>query len=250
MAFADKGEASFIERVEGEADLGSQPDVTFTPDAERKVLRKIDLRLIPILLLSFALQYVDKIILNGAAQFGVIKDLHLYELKTNPVTGQPTQDLHRYSNATLIFYWGYLAGALVQRVPLGKLIPGSIICWGTVVMLTVLVKGYQAFLVQRFFLGVSESLVAPAFTIFTAMWWKKSEQLLRLCLWYTPTGLGDLLGSILLFGIDNPKKATFLDPKEKLITVKRIELSGVKPEDRSSKLYEIKEALVDSKIWL
>jgi len=33
------------------------------------------------------------------------------------------------------------------------------------------------------------------------MWWKKSEQLLRLCLWYTPTGLGDLLGSILLFGI-------------------------------------------------
>jgi len=49
---------------------------------------------------------------------------------------------------------------------------------------------------------------------------------------------------------DNPKKATFLDPKEKSITVKRIELSGVKPEDRSSKLYEIKEALVDSKIWL
>lgn len=110
MAFADKGEASFIERVEGEAELGSQLDLTFTPDAERKVLRKIDLRLIPCLLLSFALQYVDKIILNGAAQFGVIKDLHLYELKTNPVTGQPTKDLHRYSNATLIFYWGYLAG--------------------------------------------------------------------------------------------------------------------------------------------
>jgi sugar phosphate permease len=111
-----------------------------------------------------------------------------------------------------------------------------------------------------FFLGDLESLVAPAFTIVTAMWWKQSEQPLRLYLWYTSTGLGGLLGPILLFGIghihgllhhwkhhylilgavtvvwgvslfwllpDSPVKASFLDQTERSIAVKRIELSGV-----------------------
>jgi len=115
------------------------------------------------------------------------------------------------------------------------------------------------------------------------MWWKKSEQPLRLCLWYTSTGLGGLLGSILLFGIshiqgplhpwkyqylilgamtviwgvslfwllpESPVKASFLDQTERSIAVKRIERGGVKPEDRAFKLYQMKETVLDPKTWL
>lgn len=102
-------------------------------------------------------------------------------------------------------------------------------------------------------------------------------------LWYTSTGLGGLLGPILLFGIghihgllhhwkyhylilgavtvvwgvslfwllpDSPVKASFLDQTERSIAVKRIELSGVKPEDRAFKLFHMKEAVLDPEIWL
>lgn len=89
---------------------------TFSPDEERRCLRKIDRYLMPIIVVTYALQYVDKVILNGASQFGIVQDLHLYEIKGyNPVTNEPIEDLHRFSVATLIFYWGYLAGGRFQK---------------------------------------------------------------------------------------------------------------------------------------
>lgn len=81
-----------------------------SPEQTRRVTRKIDLYLMPLLIVTFMLQYVDKILLSGAAQFGIIQDLHLYKVAgVNPETQEPILNLHRYSNATLIFYWGCLA---------------------------------------------------------------------------------------------------------------------------------------------
>lgn len=78
---------------------------------ERRVLRKIDTWIFLLLVITFMIQYTDKVILNSASQFGIIQDLHLYQVTgTNPVTNEPVLDLKRYSNATLIFYWGCLAG--------------------------------------------------------------------------------------------------------------------------------------------
>lgn len=48
---------------------------------------------------------------------------------------------------------------------------------------------------------------------------------------------------------DSPVKASFLDQTERSIAVKRIELSGVKPEDRAFKLFHMKEAVLDPEIW-
>ena len=82
---------------------------SLTPEQAKKVVRKIDFYLMPLLMITAGLQYLDKILLSGASQFGIIEDLHLYKVAGfNPKTHQPILDLHRYSNATLIFYWGAL----------------------------------------------------------------------------------------------------------------------------------------------
>jgi hypothetical protein len=81
-----------------------------SPEQVRRVTRKIDLYLMPLLIVTFMLQYVDKILLSGAAQFGIVQDLHLYKVAgVNSKTHEPILNLHRYSNVTLIFYWGCLA---------------------------------------------------------------------------------------------------------------------------------------------
>lgn len=83
-----------------------------SPEAERSVLRKLDFLLMPLILITLALQYVDKTILNGTAKFGIIDDLHLYEIAgVDPTTSTPIVSLHRFSVVTLIFYWGYLAAS-------------------------------------------------------------------------------------------------------------------------------------------
>lgn len=88
---------------------------SISAQADRLCLRKLDLWLLPTILVTYAFQYMDKVILNSASQFGIVEDLHLYESKgINPTTHQPIRDLHRFSLATLIFYWGYLAAGRLK----------------------------------------------------------------------------------------------------------------------------------------
>jgi hypothetical protein len=49
-------------------------------EQETAVLRRIDLFLMPVMFLSFALQYMDKACLTGAALFGILSDLKLLEV--------------------------------------------------------------------------------------------------------------------------------------------------------------------------
>lgn len=41
---------------------------------ERRVVRKVDLILLPILMLTLGLQYYDKAVLGSAAVFGILED--------------------------------------------------------------------------------------------------------------------------------------------------------------------------------
>ena len=52
----------------------------FTPAEDRSTLRRIDAVLMPVMFLSFALQYVDKACLTGAALFGILPDLGLVQM--------------------------------------------------------------------------------------------------------------------------------------------------------------------------
>lgn len=91
--------------------VSDSPIASITASEERRVCRKIDWHIMPLIMITFMFQYIDKVILSGAAQFGIIQDLHLYTVAgINPKTHEPILNLRRYSNATLIFYWGCLAG--------------------------------------------------------------------------------------------------------------------------------------------
>ena len=83
-------------------------NVTVTPELNRKCLRRIDLMLMPMMFISFGLEYMDKTCLTGAALFGIVEDLDLYTVAV--FDGKPALDLNKYSYASLIFYWGYLLG--------------------------------------------------------------------------------------------------------------------------------------------
>jgi hypothetical protein len=98
-------------------DVGAQystlaDGVQFTPEQERKYLWRVDLRLMPLLFLTWGLQYVDKGILNSAAKFGILEDLDL--VRVIVVDGEEVEHLERFSYAIMTFYWGYVAGGNAQ----------------------------------------------------------------------------------------------------------------------------------------
>ncbi|KIW21512.1 hypothetical protein PV08_02092 [Exophiala spinifera] len=270
-------------------DLNNDPRSTITAKEERTCLRKIDTWLTPLIVVTYCLQYVDKVILNGASQFGIIQDLDLYTVAGhNAVTQKPILNLHRFSMVTLIFYWGYLAGALpaailAQKLPLGKFLAGLAITWGAVTMLTATVSSYPGMLVQRFFLGVCEAGAGPGFSLMIPLFWKREEQPLRYSLWYMSQGLGGFLGPMMVYGIghihaelapwklqylilgaitivwgaimvfalpNNPESAWFLTEPERKVADARIRLEHVTEETNMIKPHQIVEALKDPKTWL
>ncbi|KAK4051674.1 hypothetical protein OIO90_004624 [Microbotryomycetes sp. JL221] len=175
-------------------------DETHSPEAERRVLRKVDMILMPILTVSYGLQYYDKAILGSAAIFGIIEDLGL-STTVNGVTSTL-----RYSTASAAFYWGYIVAVLplalvLQRLPVAKALSTLIFFWGVCTILTVVVTSYEGLVVQRVFLGLLESSVSPGFVLITGQWYTKREQATRLGIWYSATGIFSCFSGVVNYGL-------------------------------------------------
>ena len=92
------------------------------------------------------------------------------------------------------FYWGYIVAVLPMalvfaRAPLAKTCAFVVAIWGVVCLLTVVCHNYPGFVAQRFFLGLIESAVSPAFVLVTTLWYKPEEQAVRMGIWYSATGV-------------------------------------------------------------
>ena len=51
--------------------------VTYTEEQQKRVLRKIDMRLMPLMFTSYMIQYMDKSVLPQAAIYGLLENINL-----------------------------------------------------------------------------------------------------------------------------------------------------------------------------
>ncbi|GJN82629.1 hypothetical protein PLIIFM63780_006172 [Purpureocillium lilacinum] len=256
-----------------------------SPEEQRQTLRRIDCVLMPVMFITYALQYMDKSCLTGAALFGILTDLDL--IKLGYQGDKIVVDSSRYSYCSLIFYWGYLVGLLPgvylsQKFPLGRYTSVIVFVWGCVTTCTVAVKSYEGLLAQRFFLGVAEAGLAPAFSLITVMWYRRREQPLRYAIWYSASGMGVLIGALLLYAIgqikgplepwryqftiigcvtavwgillffilpDSPVTARFLPQRLKVVAIERLRYEQIGIENKTIKREQIREAFTDPKTY-
>lgn len=251
--------------------------VEYDEKIDKRILRKIDLMLIPVLAFVYALQYMDKITVSFGAIMG---------LKTNyNMVGA------MYSWLGSGFYLGYLlfvffTSYMVQKLPPAKTCAAFIIIWGIVNTVNFFTcKTYAGFTALRVLLGAFESVVTPTMVIITSQWWRREEQFLRTCIWFSSTLFGSILGYAIAFGIwehqdsysldawkicflvnglmtviwgivfffyvpDSPAKAWFLSDTEKLQVVQRIRVNNQGFGTKDIKWYQVKECLLDYRIWL
>ena len=110
------------------------------------------------------------------------------------------------------YYYGYIVAvmpwALVfARYPLAKTCSVCVLVWGLVCLLTVACHSYTGILVQRIFLGLTESAIPPAFVAITGLWYKPHEQATRTGLWYSAYGLANMCSGLINFGLGHIKMA-------------------------------------------
>ena len=146
--------------------LGRSPNehVTVSPADDARILRRIDLALLPLMLAVYFLQALDKATLSYASIFGLIDDTGL--------EGEQFSWLGSIvSLATLIMQLPF-ALALV-KLPIGKFTSIMVLAWGATLAGMAWADNFTSLLVARFFLGAFEACVAPSFVAITQMWWRR-----------------------------------------------------------------------------
>ena len=73
--------------------------------------------------------------------------------------------------------------------------------------MTVVCHNYPGFLVQRIFLGLTESAIPPAFVAITGLWYKPYELATRMGIWYSAYGLANMGSGLINFGLGHAKVA-------------------------------------------
>ncbi|KAL8801890.1 MAG: hypothetical protein Q9182_004179 [Xanthomendoza sp. 2 TL-2023] len=212
---SDRENHSPAQSLEKDAAAAIVPDhaLQLDKEVERRVVRKIDLFLIPLMWIGYGLVYYDKYpdlltldhqaILGSAVLFGVTNDLHLSVVDRS--TTPPTTSTQRLSWATSLFYFGMLAGLypltfLLQRFNMGRVLGAVVILWGLVAMLTATVTSWQGLFAQRFFLGFVESIIPTGFMCIVSGYYTQEEQALRQSWWFSSTGGWTIIGGALNYG--------------------------------------------------
>ncbi|KAH9234580.1 hypothetical protein K456DRAFT_1835442 [Colletotrichum gloeosporioides 23] len=235
-------------------------------DKELRRLRwKLDLTILPMFLVTQALQFMDKTSLNYANLFGYQAALNLQGQQFNYLSAMV------YAG---YFFGQYPCGWLIGRYPAQRVMAISIFFWGLMVILMTQTRTYSS----AFIMGIFEAAVTPGLTLMTGFWYTRKEIPLRQCIWYSSLGWGGIIGSYISMGVsklpadlkperweliffmlggvtcvwslviwfllpDSPSNAFFLNHRERLVAVKRVSENetGIK-----NKAFDKKQALLGS----
>ncbi|KUL83733.1 hypothetical protein ZTR_08642 [Talaromyces verruculosus] len=160
-------------------------------EEQNKRLRlKADLVILPLMVITSTLAFLDK---NGMAYAAV------YGMKTDAnLKGQ------EYSWLGSIFYFGYLgmefpALWFLTKIPIGKYVGVMLFCWGACLCGMAGCNNFAGLAAVRFLLGVFEAGILPCFMVLTSVWYARNEQPIRTALWYNT--FAGIFGGILSYAI-------------------------------------------------
>ncbi|KAI8286699.1 hypothetical protein K4K60_000213 [Colletotrichum sp. SAR11_57] len=148
-SIVDKGSDFVHQEVVGELTPEDQAFLdNFPEDRKKRVMRKLDWRLVPLLGLLYLISFLDRANIGNAKIEGLPEDLNL--------TGQ------QYNIALCVFFITYILFEVPSNMLLlkfkrpstymGILVTG----WGTIITLTGLVQDFEGLVAVRVLLGVFE----------------------------------------------------------------------------------------------
>jgi MFS family permease len=249
-------------------------NASFTYEEERAVLKRIDLRVLPLLLGAYFFQQLDKSSLSYVSIFGIQKDAGL--------AGK------QYSWLGSILYLAQLimqplAAFLLVKLPTGKVMAAAILLWGSSLAIMSSCTSFPSLLGLRFVLGSFEAMIAPACVATTTMWWRRSEQTLRTAYWNAMNGVTFIIGSLFTYGLghidsaalykyqiiflfcglltvaygfvvlafmpDSPMSARCLTDRERVVATERLRANQMGVQSGVWKWEQVWETFLDLKTW-
>ncbi|KAF2642843.1 putative MFS transporter [Massarina eburnea CBS 473.64] len=160
--------------------------------AEKALVKKLDLYILPILWLMYFLNFLDRnAIVNGKLN-GLTKDLGLKGTE--------------YNTCVSIFFVGYLIGQIPSNMLLTRTRPshymaGWMLAWAVVSTLMMVVKNYHGMLACRLILGITEAPFYPGGLYMISLFYTRKEAATRMSIFYTGNLIASSFSGLIAAGV-------------------------------------------------
>ncbi|EGX90923.1 MFS transporter, putative [Cordyceps militaris CM01] len=211
---ADKPDMIMIdecERVAGDAEKGPQIHVidtirvlglsdeeadfynSVTPEMRQKIIRKVDVRLVPMLAILYLMSHLDRANIGNAKIEGLTTDLKLGNLQYNIILS--------------LFFIPYIlleipSNILLKRFRRPSYYIGMLVTvWGVIMALHGVVDNFAGLLVVRLLLGVFEAGFYPGAVYLCTFWYMPRQLATRIACFYSTSALSGAFSGLLAAGI-------------------------------------------------
>ena len=145
----------------------SGANTTVVDAATEKSLRRRWWYLLPAVFVTYSLAYLDRANYGFGAAAGLAATLHITEKDASLLSG--------------LFFLGYFAfqipgAALATRYSVKRVVCTALVAWGSLAALTGVITQFWLLALDRFLLGVAESLIFPVMLLLLTRWFTRRER--------------------------------------------------------------------------
>ncbi|KAL2834628.1 major facilitator superfamily domain-containing protein [Aspergillus pseudoustus] len=247
------------------------------PTAEKRVLRKIDLHIMPLAMLIYIFSFLDRVNIGNARLYGLEEDLGLHG--------------NQYQILVSILFATYISVELpsnwvIKRIRPSRWIAFITTSWGIVATLAGVTQNFGGMLACRILLGAFEGGMWPGLVTYLTMFYTRREIALRIAVLFACSALAGACGGLFAFAIgyldghggyhgwrwiliieglptivfgiltwfifaDDPSSAYYLSEDERALVQTRLDQQpGMTASAKQFHWADVLEAFYDWKIWV
>lgn len=245
--------------------------------AEKKLVRKLDMWIVPPVMLLYLFSFLDRVNIGNARLYGLEEDLGMAG--------------NQFQTAVSILFVTYILSELPSNLVIKKFTPSRWLAflttaWGITATLTGITQSYGGLIACRLVLGALEGGLFPGLTIYLTLFYTRREIALRVGYLFVSAAISGSVGGLLAYGIgfmdgvagqrgwrwimiieglptfvlgiavwwwlaDNPETARYLTPEEKqLVIIRKERQSGYSKSADEFIKADVLKGLKDWKIWM
>ncbi|KAL2823023.1 major facilitator superfamily domain-containing protein [Aspergillus granulosus] len=165
----------------------------YPEEKRKKVFRKVDIRLVPMLALLYLCSHIDRANIGNAKVEGMVEDLNMTGVQYNTVLS--------------IFFIPYVLFEVPSNILLKKFKRPStylgilVVSWGIIMTCTGLVKNYGSLMAVRVLLGIFEAGFFPGAIYLCSYWYMPKDLALRISYFYCASALSGAFSGLLAAAI-------------------------------------------------
>ncbi|EIN14726.1 MFS general substrate transporter [Punctularia strigosozonata HHB-11173 SS5] len=180
-----------FEEVAPSVDEGPPPP-ELTIEQEKRLYRKIDIRLMPMLTAMYLVSFLDRGNIGNAKLQGILSSLHMTS--------------NQFNIALTMYFIPYClfecpANLVLKRLRPSRWLPGITVAWGIIMVSMGFVKNYPQLVGTRLLLGVAEAGLFPGVIYYLSIWYPRYKLQYRIAVFWGAAASSGAFSGLLAFGI-------------------------------------------------